>query len=230
MLKDIKGNLIISCQALPSEPLHSSFIMGRMALAAFQSGAKGIRANTVKDIIEIKKNTKLPIIGIIKKDYKDSKVFITPTIIEIKELIEVGVDVIAIDATNRKRPNNETLEDIINYVRDNSKVKLMADCQNIIDAYRAEKLGFDFIGTTLFGISTKTNEGVIFDDDCKIIKEILNNIKTPLIVEGHIDTPKLARKIQDLKPYSMVIGSSITRPQFIAKKFVDAIKEEKNEK
>ena len=82
-VEQIQWQLIVSCQALEDEPLHSSFIMGRMALAAKQGGAKGIRANTVEDIKEIRKNVDLPIIGIIKRDYEDSDVYITPTMREI---------------------------------------------------------------------------------------------------------------------------------------------------
>ena len=78
-IKGIHQKLVVSCQALPHEPLHSSFIMGRMALAAFQGGACGIRANTKEDIAEIQKNVDLPIIGIVKRDYEDSAVYITPT-------------------------------------------------------------------------------------------------------------------------------------------------------
>ena len=108
----IKGKLIVSCQALEDEPLYSSFIMGRMALAASQAGAGGIRANTVADIQEIKKNTNLPIIGIIKRNYGDCNVYITPTIKEAEELIKEGIDIIAIDATNRERPNKVELKDL----------------------------------------------------------------------------------------------------------------------
>ena len=67
MLERIKEHLIVSCQALEDEPLHSSFIMSRMALAAYQGGAKGIRANSIADIQEIKKTVDLPIIGIVKE-------------------------------------------------------------------------------------------------------------------------------------------------------------------
>ena len=106
----IKGNLIVSCQALPNEPLHSSFIMGRMALAAKEGGAAGIRANTKEDIAEIQSQVDLPIIGIVKRDYEDSKVYITPTMKEIDELMEVKPEIIAIDATGALRPGNKTLD------------------------------------------------------------------------------------------------------------------------
>lgn len=112
-LNEVKGKLIVSCQALPDEPLHSSFIMGRMAYAAFVGGASGIRANTVVDIQEIKKNVNLPIIGIIKEQYGDNQVYITPTMKEIDALVAEGVDVIAIDGTKRERPDGRTLEDLM---------------------------------------------------------------------------------------------------------------------
>ena len=103
MLDKVKGGLIVSCQALPEEPLHSSFIMGRMALAADQGGAVGIRANTASDIHEIEKNTKLPIIGIVKRDYEGTPIYITPTMKEIEELAETSCAMIALDATDRVR-------------------------------------------------------------------------------------------------------------------------------
>lgn len=110
IFNQIKGKLIVSCQALEDEPLYSSFIMGKMALAATQAGAGGIRANTISDIKEIKKNTNLPIIGIIKRNYGNCNVYITPTIKEVDELVEEGVDIIAIDSTRRQRPDNVELE------------------------------------------------------------------------------------------------------------------------
>lgn len=104
MLEKMKNGLVVSCQALPDEPLHSSFIMGRMAFAAKQGGAVGIRANGIRDIKAIKRATDLPIIGIIKKKSPKSEVVITPTLNEVEQLMEVGVDIIATDATDRIRP------------------------------------------------------------------------------------------------------------------------------
>ena len=111
-MESIRGKLVVSCQALPHEPLHSSFIMGRMALAAKEGGAAGIRANTPEDILEIRKNVDLPIIGIIKRDYPDSKIYITPTMAEVDALAEVKADIIAMGRQLLADP------DVVNKARD----------------------------------------------------------------------------------------------------------------
>ena len=129
----MKGRLIVSCQALPEEPLHSSYIMGRMAAAAKEGGAAGIRANTKEDITEIKKNVDLPIIGIVKRDYADSEVYITPTMREIEELMAVGPEIIALDATSSLRPQGKTLEEFYQEVRSAYPSQLlMADCSTVM--------------------------------------------------------------------------------------------------
>ena len=148
----LKSKLIVSCQALPDEPLHSSFIMGRMALAAKEGGAAGIRANTKEDIAEIQSQVDLPIIGIVKRDYEDSKVYITPTMKEIDELMEVNPEIIAIDATCDLRPGKKTLDEFFKEIKDKYPEQLlMADCSTVEEALHADELGFDFIGTTMVG-------------------------------------------------------------------------------
>ena len=128
ILDKIKGGLIVSCQALASEPLYDSYIMSKMALAAKLGGAVGIRANTVVDIKAIKEKVDLPLIGIIKQEYDDSDVYITPTMKEVDALVETGCEIIAIDATNRLRPNGETLEAFFTKVREkNPNQLLMSD-------------------------------------------------------------------------------------------------------
>ena len=117
-VEQLKGKLIVSCQALPHEPLHSSFIMGRMALAAKEGGAYGIRANTKEDIQEIKSKVDLPIIGIVKRDYEGSKVYITPTMREIEELMEVKPEIIAVDATIATRPGGLTVDDFFYQIKE----------------------------------------------------------------------------------------------------------------
>jgi len=225
-IKNLKGKLIVSCQALEHEPLHSDFIMGRMALAAKMGGACGIRANTVVDIKEIQKQVDLPIIGIIKKDYDDSEIYITPTMDEVDALVEAGVDIIALDATNRLRPNKKSLKEFFGEVRAKYPDKLfMADCSTEEEAIFADELGFDFIGTTMVGY-TKESEGLrIEENDFEILRNILAKVKHKVIAEGNINTPEKCRRVIELGAFSVVVGSIITRPQLITKEFSKALEE-----
>ena len=223
-ISTVKGKLIVSCQALPNEPLHSSFIMGRMALAAKEGGAAGIRANTKEDILEIKKIVDLPVIGIVKRDYSDSAVYITPTMKEVDELVEAKPEIIALDATKDLRPNGVTLEEFYSEIRKKYPNQLlMADCSTIEEAIFADKLGFDFIGTTLVGYTKQSKDLKIESNDFEIIKEILSSVKHNVIAEGNINTPQKAKRVLELGCYSVVVGSIITRPQLITKSFVEEI-------
>lgn len=225
-IESIKGKLIVSCQALPDEPLHSSFIMGRMARAAKEGGASGIRANTAADIKEIQNEVNLPIIGIVKKDYDDSNVYITPTMEEIDELAATGVDIIAIDATSDLRPNNKSLDEFFKEIKEKYPDQLlMADCSTVEEALHADKLGFDFIGTTLVGYTDQSKGHKIEANDFEILREIIKNVKGKVIAEGNINTPEKAKRVIELGAYSVVVGSIITRPQVITKNFVEKLEE-----
>lgn len=228
MVGEIKKHLIVSCQALEDEPLHSSLIMSRVAVAAMQGGAKGIRANSVKDIEAIKKAVPLPVIGIIKRDYKDSDVYITPTYEDVDHLVQVGCDIIAMDATISTRPGCISLDAFFKKVKENYPKQLfMADCSTVEEAVHADELGFDFIGTTLVGYTNQSKGNQINADDFKIIRDILKKVKHPVIAEGNIDTPQKAKRVLELGCYSVVVGSIITRPQVITKRFTDVIEGEK---
>lgn len=223
-IENMKGKLVVSCQALPHEPLHSSFIMGRMAVAAKEGGAAGIRANTKEDIAEIKKQVQLPIIGIVKRDYPDSKVYITPTMKEIDELMEVKPEIIALDATSDLRPANVTLDMFLKQIKSKYPDQLlMADCSTVEEAIYADQLGFDFIGTTLVGYTQQSQALKIEQNDFEMLKQILARVKHPVIAEGNINTPQKAKRVMELGVYSVVVGSVITRPQVITKMFTDVL-------
>ena len=223
-IKALKGQLIVSCQALPQEPLHSSFIMGRMARAAKEGGAAGIRANTKEDIKEIQEVTGLPIIGIVKRDYPDSAVYITPTMKEIEELMEVKPEIVAIDATGALRPGNVTLADFFNQIKEKyQEQKLMADCSTIEEALFADELGFDFIGTTMVGYTPQSRGLKIEENDFEILRTILEKVKHPVIAEGNVNSPEKAKRVIELGSYAVVVGSSITRPQLITKGYAEAV-------
>lgn len=215
--------LIVSCQALPDEPLHSSFIMSKMALAAYQAGAKGIRANSKEDIIAIKKEVDIPVIGIVKRDYEGSNVFITATSQEVDELIESGCEVIALDATKQTRPK-ETLAELVKYIREHApNVEIMADISNLEEAVQADKLGFDYIGTTLRGYTDYTKGHILYENDFQFLKDVMNLVDAKVVAEGNVITPEMLKRVTDLGVHCTVVGGAITRPLEIAKRFIKEI-------
>lgn len=223
ILEKIKGGLIVSCQALPEEPLHSSYIMSRMAYAAYLGGAAGIRANTVEDITEIKKTVDLPIIGIIKQVYDDSDVYITPTINEVAKLYECGVDIIAVDATNRIRTGGVSFEDFFTEVRKEFPNQLfMADTSCFDEGKKARELGIDIVGTTMSGYTPYTKGTEL--PDFSLMERYVKELDCPVIAEGGIWTPEQLKKALDIGVHAAVVGTAITRPREITKRFADAIK------
>lgn len=222
VLEQISKKLIVSCQALDDEPLHDPYIMSKMALAAKQGGASGIRANTVKDIQAIKKEVDLPIIGIIKQDYPGSNVYITPTMTEVDALHQEGVDIIAFDATKQERPDGKTFEQFFSEVKAKYPEQLfMADVSTLDEAIAAEQAGVDIVAPTLGGY-TPYSEGTV---PLELLERMVEVVSVPVIAEGNFDTPEKAKKALELGAHAVVVGSAITRPQLITEKFVNAIQE-----
>lgn len=222
MMEQLQGKLIVSCQALEEEPLHGAEIMARMAIAAKEGGAAGIRANGIDDIKAIKKVVDLPLIGIIKREFPESSVYITPTLEEVESLVEAGVEVIALDATNRVRPDGLTIETFFPILKERyPNQRFMADCATIEDAQRAEKLGFDCVAPTLYGYTEETTGRKLYENDFSFLKEMVDAVNLPVIAEGNILTPDHARCVIEAGAFSVVVGGAITRPQQIAKRFVD---------
>lgn len=223
-LNIVKDHLVVSCQALPNEPLHSSFIMSRMARAAKEAGSVAIRCNSVVDIQAIQDETHLPIIGLSKVDYPDSPVYITPTIKEMRAVASTGAEVVACDVTGQKRPNGEKLADIVAQMRKEfPDTLLMADTASLDNVKEANELGFDIIGTTMHGYTPDTQGMNIADNDFSYLKEVLKTAEHPVIAEGKVDTPEKARRCIDLGCHAVVVGGAITRPLEIASKFINAV-------
>ncbi len=226
ILNQIKGGLIVSCQALKTEPLYDSYIMSKMAWAAYLGGAVGIRANTVVDILAIKEKVDLPVIGIIKEEYNDSDVYITPTMDEVDKLVEIGCEIIATDATNRTRPNGKSFEEFFKEVRKKYPNQLfMADTSCFEEGKLAEELGFDLIGTTMSGYTPYTKGRVL--PDCELIERYAKELHTPVIAEGGIWCPDDLKNVYKAGAFGAVCGTAITRPMDITKRFVKALEEEK---
>lgn len=223
----LKGGLIVSCQAQPEEPLYSPLIMGRMALAAKMGGAVGIRGNGHADIQAIQKEVELPIIGLIKREYPDSSVYITPTIYEVEELIRLKVEMIALDSTLRGRPKGERVEDLYRYIRDKSNALIVADIATLEEAARAEELGADFISTTLTGYTEETRGRAL--PDFRLLETLVKQIRSvPILAEGGIQTPEQALRAMEIGAFAVVVGSAITRPQVITRRFAEMLAKKAN--
>lgn len=221
MKNRIPRGLIVSCQAAKGEPLYGCDVMHYFARCAVAGGAVAIRA-LADEIPSIKKEVSVPVIGLIKKDYADSEVYITPTKDEIDRLLETGCEVIAMDATARPRPFGETLKELVSYVRSLSEnVQLMADIDNYENALTAEALGFDYISTTLRGFTKETKGIQIPDFD--FIEKLIKDCKANVIVEGGIWERGQLEQISSFNPYGVVIGTSITRPRDITRRFSEVL-------
>lgn len=225
ILEKLKGKLIVSCQALEGEPLHRSEggVMVLMAKAALEAGAGGIRAEGVVDIGQIKARFKnVPIIGIIKRSYPNYASYITATMKEVDELVAVGSDIIALDATLQERGDGQTVNEFVKQIKTKYPEQLlMADISTLEEGLNAAEIGFDLIGTTMNGYTpyTETQTEVNFE----LMKNLVEQTKIPIVAEGKIHTPEDLAKAFDQGVFTAVVGGAITRPKDIARRFIQAI-------
>ena len=216
----LKRGIVVSCQATKEEPLHGSKIMARMAKAAEEGGAVGIRANTPEDIKEIKATVKLPVIGIFKDKVRGFNVYITPTMKHVARVVKAGADLIAIDCTRRVHP--QSVEKIFSYIRKNYTIPIIADVADFEDALLVSKLKPDFIATTLSGYTDYSKNRPT--PDIELVREISENIQVPVIAEGNYTQPEQAFEAFVAGAFAVVIGGAITRPQQTTKRFVSVTK------
>lgn len=227
LFQAIRGEVIVSCQALPGEPLYvpEQSVMYLMARAAKQAGAVCIRTNSVRDVAAIKEETHLPVIGLIKQQYEGYDSYITPTMKEIDELYAADADVIALDCTMRRRGDGSTINEFIGQIRDKyPDVLLMADISTYEEGVNAWNCGVDLVSTTMSGYTPYSPQ--LEGPDFELVRRLSRELDIPVIGEGRIHTPELAVQMLAAGAYAVVVGGAITRPLEIAGRFIRRVRQE----
>lgn len=222
ILNCIKNELIVSIQAMPNEPLYNQICINSIAQTVIElGGCKAVRLAGERDIENIKKSfPEVVVIGITKpevipENYKEL-VYITPTISDCKRVIDAGADIVALDGTMRKRPNDEKLEDLVKFIKSKNKLA-MADVATFEEAKNAYKLGFDIISTTLSGYTIET-QNKSDAPDYELVEKIKKSFDIFTILEGKIWEKNDVLKAFQSGADAVVVGSAITRPQLIFKR------------
>ncbi len=224
LFKQMKGKVIVSCQAVPGEPLYveEKSIMYLMARAAKQAGTPVIRTSSIRDVVAIKEETGLPVIGLIKVQYDGFESYITPTMKEVDALVEAGSDVIALDCTNQKRGDGKSISEFITEVRSKYPDEiLMADISTYEEGVNAWKLGMDIVGTTMSGYTPYSPK--LDGPDYELVKKLSSTVDIPVIGEGRVHSPEQAVEMLNAGAYAVVVGGAITRPLEIAQRFMKAV-------
>ena len=222
LLDSMKDGLIVSCQVQHDDPIYSEEIVIKMAQAAKWAGAVGIRANSPEQIKAIKEQVDLPLIGLYKIWHDNTDVFITPTLEAAKEVWEAGADIIALDCTDQLTAKGRPAYELLPIVKKEiPEAMIFADVSNYAEAKRAVEMGADIVAPTLYGYTEATKH--IDQPDLREFARMCRDFKDDvyMMMEGHLYTPEDAIKCLYLGAHAVVVGSAITRPHLIAKRFVD---------
>ena len=218
LIDSLKRGLIVSCQARPGNPLRAPEHMAAMALAAEMGGAVAIRADGPSDIAAIKKLVHIPIIGIYKTEPSPDFPYITPGFEHAKAIADLGVEIIALDATNRPRPNGTNLNELISRIKNELGVLVMADIATFDEGVAAAKAGVDLVATTLSGYTAYSPFKE--EPDLELVRKLKTNIDVPIIAEGRYNSPESLRAGIDAGAHAIVIGKSITNITFSTERFI----------
>lgn len=220
VIAKIEGGLVVSCQAEEGSPFFQPESMARFARAAEMGGAVGIRAKE-PDIRAIREMCRLPIIGIDKVYLEGFEVYITPRFEDAQRIADAGAAIIALDCTPRPRPGGVTMEQLVQRIKSELKLPVMADIATLEEARAAEKAGADLVATTLSGYTAYSPERETPDFD--LLEAVIRAVKVPVVAEGHIQTLAEAQACFALGAHAIVIGSAITRPVELTQRMVAAL-------
>lgn len=222
-IEALRNGLIVSCQAENDDPFNRPEYLALFARAAEMGGAAAIRAQGANNIQAICRNVSLPVIGLTKAQYSNGDVLITPDIKAVEDIIEAGSAIIAVDATDRLRPNGMTGPRFILEVKRLLSLPVVADISTLEEGLAALEAGADAVATTLSGYTPETRKSSGAEPDWGLLTALLSATSAPVIMEGRIWTPAQAQRAVRLGAFAVVVGTAITRPRVLTRAFVNAL-------
>lgn len=214
----IKGGLVVSCQATDGTPMNTPDFIAAQAVTVEMAGAKAIRAQGIRNVERVAKSVKVPVIGLVKSFTEDSDVYITPTVEDVLALEKAGAHIVAVDATQRSRLGGVSLHEFYAKVRERTNIPLLADIDSLDNALNAQALGFNAVATTLNGYTDTPSSGL---PNLDLVSTIFKSIAIPLIAEGGFANPIQVRDAIKNGAWAVCVGTAITNPYLITKFFID---------
>ena len=219
---NVPHGLIVSCQAYAGEPLFGADIMAAYARAAQVGGAVAVHAGLIADLAEIRRATPLPLIGMHKGAYSRSAPYITITFEQARAVAEAGCDVIEIDGTWREHERAIPLKTLIDFIHIELKKPVLAGVSCLEDASCAQALGADALSTFLAGY-TLHGRPMLDGPDLAFVAQVAERAHVPVIAEGRFKTPAQVADAMRRGAHAVLVAAAITRPQDIARRFVEAM-------
>ncbi|MFM6191926.1 MAG: N-acetylmannosamine-6-phosphate 2-epimerase [Planktothrix sp.] len=226
ILSTLKQGLIVSCQAPVDSPLHDPIVIAAMAKASVNRGAVGVRIDTPTQIEAVRQQVSQPIIGLWKQQIPGFDVYITPRFEDAIAVAKSGADIIAIDATLRERPQGETVQNLITKIHQELGKLVMADVDSLEAAKIAADAGADCVGTTLYGYTQATQDQS--PPSFELLTQMVNQLQVPVICEGGISSPEMAKTALELGAYAVVVGGAITGIDLLVQAYQKAVASSKN--
>lgn len=224
-MNQLKGGLVVSCQAPKGSPLDDPYIISSLALTAEQNGAVGVRINGPAHIAAVSARIRIPTIGIEKLQNEESEVYITPTFESARGVALAGASIIAMDATQRRRPRGERLEHIIRRVHEEVGKPVMADIATVDEGLHAVECGADIVATTLCGYTPATSGTLL--PALSLVERLAASIEIPIVCEGGIASPEQAGRAFDCGAFAVVVGGAITGIDRLVRAFAACTPREK---
>jgi putative N-acetylmannosamine-6-phosphate epimerase len=219
-LTSMEGRLLVSCQADPGDPMDDLDTITRMARSVLQGGAAGLRAEGPRAVSAFRKITDLPIIGMVKAKDLNGDVYITPNFSAAQSVSAAGADMVALDCTQRRLSEAEPWPALIQRIQAELRKSVLADIASLEDGIAAQDAGANAVATTLYGYTAET--AGIRQISWPLLQSLVQNLRIPVIAEGHYNHPEDVRKALDMGAHAVLVGSAITRPQTITARFVAA--------